>query len=400
MKKVMALLGGVGCVAALQGCMVEPDGAEESIATVDTNITSTVRITGDWGGVYCAEVAVANNLSVPGNSWKVVLDMKGSRIQYVNGNKNVWNAVANGDSGMLTFTPQSYNSYINPGQTHTFGFCATAPNWSARAAMAGYNMTRSQYASCDSNSGVNPTRAALAVAMATELGRWQPDTDLYIGWDGKVQLTSTGLNKCSNGCKNTKGILAMQDDVFSQIIGQEVFNATVYREDLKSSFGRHANKLDDLRRNNPGALPPAHKLTLVGGPTNMGGGSCGPHFIYKATDLNGNPLSSSQAANLANALCFYGQGSCGGNPYIGFVTTSQGCPWGQTCVAIDPTDGVNTTTNTTSAGSAPSYPMNKLWDPNNSMLNTSCITTKSQFGKMISKCATSPTTCGWLYCTP
>jgi cellulase/cellobiase CelA1 len=82
-KKLLALTGGVGCAMALQGCAVGADGAEESISTLDTNISSTISITGDWGGVYCANVSVANNLTKPGNSWKVVLDMKGSSIEAI-----------------------------------------------------------------------------------------------------------------------------------------------------------------------------------------------------------------------------------------------------------------------------------------------------------------------------
>jgi hypothetical protein len=403
MKKLTALIGGVGCVAAMQGCMVAPDGAsdgsEESISTLDTNITSSVRVTNDWGNGYCAEVTVANNLSIAGNYWRVVLDMKGSRIQSgIQAGKNVWRAFAGDFTGLVTFYPEHYNSYMNPGQTFTFGFCADGPSY-ARPAMAGYNVGNTQYATCETNSGVNPTRAGLAVAMATELGRWKPESDLYIGWDGKVALTSGGLGRCTNGCANTKGILAMQDQAFTDLIGQQYFNATIFREELKASFDRQRNKLDDLARNNPGALPPAHKLTLVGGPTNLGNGSCGPHYIYKATDLYGNPLNSTQATNLANALCFYGQGSCGNNPYIAFISNAGGCPSGQKCVAIDPTDTVNSTTNSTSAGTAPTYPNDKVWDPANTMLNTQCMTsTTSKLAKLISKCSTLPGTCGWLFC--
>ncbi len=399
-KKLWALVSGVGCVAALQGCAVGADGGEESISTVEGNLESTITITGDWGGVYCASVVVPNNLAVPANSWRVEVDMKGSSIQYVNGNKNVWSAVTGGTSGKIVFTPASYNSYVNPGSSASFGFCATAPSATARPVRGNWYATSTQYASCNTNSGLHPTRAALAVAMATEMGRWKPEADLMIGWDGKVALTSTGLSKCSNGCPAVKAILGQQDDAVSGYIGQQIFNATVYREDLKASFNRQYGKIDDLTRNNPGALPPAHKLTLVGGPTNMGGGSCGPHYIYKATDLNGYPLTSAQASNLANALCFYGQGSCGANPYIGFVTTSQGCPSGQTCVAIDPTWGDGSLSGATSAGSAPTYPMNRLYDPNNTMLGTACVTTGGVSGTMKSKCSTSPSTCGYLYCMP
>jgi hypothetical protein len=400
MKKLTALIGGVGCVAALQACMVAPDGAEESISTVDTNITSSVRVTYTWANGYCAEVSVGNNLAVSGNDWKVVLDMNGSTIQS-GGNPdghNVWNARAGGRTGRVTFTAESYNQWISPGWTHNFGFCADGPSW-ARPSMAGYNMTSTQYAVCDTNSGVNPSKAALAVAMATELGRWKPESDLTIGGDGKVALTWSGASRCTNGCANTKGILAMQDDSFTQIIGQENFNATMFREDLKSSLGRQFNKIDDLNRNAPWNLPPAHKLTLVGGPTNLGNGSCGPHYIFKATDLNGVPLTSTQATNLANALCFYGHNCGNNNPYIAFISNSQGCPSGQRCIAIDPSDTDNTATATTSAGTAPTYSNNKTWDPTNSLLNTACITTTKKLGRMLSKCSTMPSTCGWLWCT-
>jgi hypothetical protein len=403
MKKLMALLGGVGCVAALQGCMVEPDGGQESVSTLDTTITSSIRITYDWGNGYCAEVSVANNLAVMGNEWKVVLDMKGSTIQPGgNDGKNVWNAKASANSGTVTFIPMSYNSWVAPGQTIAFGFCADGPSW-ARAAMSGYNMSSTQYDVCETNNGLHPTKAGLAVAMATELGRWKPEVDLYIGRTGMVELTSAGQAMCSaNGCKNTKAILNMQDDVFTQVIGQASFNATVYRNDLIASVDRQKNNLDNLARNSPWLLPPAHKLTLVGGPVNLGNGSCGPHFIYKATDLNGNPLTQSQADNLAAALCFYGYGGCGSNPYIAYNSGSSlpGCPSGQKCVAIDPTDTVNTTTNTTSAGTAPTYPYNQAWDPNGTILNTACITTTAKLGKMRSKCSLLPATCGWDYCTP
>jgi hypothetical protein len=398
-KKVFGLLGGMGCAMALQACAVGADGTEESISTLDGNLTSTFTITNDWGGVYCGNVTVANNMPVAANRWVVFMDMGATSIQYVNGNRNVWGAVAGGNNGLVAFTQPANAAAIAPGGTTSFGFCGTASGYGpARPSLKDWSTSSSQYAACSTNNGLHPTRASLAVAMANELGRWKPDVDLMIGWNGKVALTSTGLARCTNGCANTKGILGQQDDAVSNYTGQETFNATVFRNDMIAAFNRNYTKIDDLTRNNPGALPPAHKLTLVGGPTNMGLGACGPHYIYKATDLNGNPLSSAQAANLANALCFYGQGSCGYNPYINFITTSQGCPSGQTCVAIDPDDYDNNSPGSTSAGTAPKYPMNRLWDPSNSKLLTKCTHTTGFLGQMKSKCSSNPDTCGFLYC--
>jgi hypothetical protein len=101
---------------------------------------------------------------------------------------------------------------------------------------------------------------------------------------------------------------------------------------------------------------------------------------------------------MTNALCFYGSGDCGNNPYIGFMQTGVNCPPGRTCIAIDPTDGDNGSTSTTSAGSAPTYPFNRVFDLFNTHLGSSCITTTGRLGSLQSKCAATPNTCGYLYC--
>jgi len=239
--------------------------------------------------------------------------------------------------------------------------------------------------------------------MASELGRWTPATDLTISGtkyspSARVVLSSAGLAACRNGCLNTKALLGQQDASF---VDQNLFNSMNYISDLQNSFDRQSSLLTDLSRNNPGALPPAHRLTLVSGPVNLNSATaCGPHYIYQVDTTAGVPLTTAQANNMVNTMCFYNAGSCGNNPYIGFtVTQSNGCPAVKTCIAIDPTDGDNGSTSTTSAGSAPSYPMNRVYDPANTLLNTACLTSASKLGTMISKCATSPTTCGYLYCT-
>jgi hypothetical protein len=254
------------------------------------------------------------------------------------------------------------------------------------------------YATCPANSGLNPSKAALAVAMANELGRWDPLNDLVMGGNGMTQLSSTGAGRCKDGCKNTKGLLSQQSDELLSWVDQNVFIPNVLRSDLQSAFGRQRDLIANLTQNNKPALPPAHKLTLVGGPTNLGKGSCGPHYIYQVDNENGTALTSAQAANLPNALCYFGQGTCGGNPYLAFTAVTTGCPSGRTCVAIDPTDGDNSSTSTTTAGSAPTYPLNRVWDPSNALLGTQCITSKGKLGALASKCSLSQDTCGYLFC--
>jgi len=259
---------------------------------------------------------------------------------------------------------------------------------------------------CYTNSGLNPTKAALAVAMADELGRWDPARDLqvvrqsplYPGvWDAVVLSPSAVCLK--NNCANTKALLGQQDARLSSVISQAVFNPSMYNSELVASANRNATFLSDLQRNNASKLPPPHKLTKVAGPVNLGVGACGPHYVFQADKPDGRPLTPSEAQNLSNGMCFYGFGSCGnGNPYISYAVTTQGCPAGRTCVAVDPTDGDNGSGTTTTAGSAPMYPMNRLYDPTNGKLNSSCVTTANKLTKMMSKCSALPSTCGYLYC--
>jgi len=259
---------------------------------------------------------------------------------------------------------------------------------------------------CYTNSGLNPTKAALAVAMADELGRWDPARDLqvvrqsplYPGVYDAVVLSPSAV--ClKNNCANTKALLGQQDSRLSTVIDQAVFNPWMYNTELVASANRNATFLSDLQRNNASKLPPAHKLTKVGGPVNLGIGACGPHYVFQADKLNGTPLTAAEAQNLSNGMCFYGFGSCSnGNPYISYAVTTQGCPVGRTCIAIDPTDGDNGSGTTTTAGSAPTYPMNRLYDPTNGKLNSACVTTAGKLTSMMSKCSALPSTCGYLYC--
>ena len=257
---------------------------------------------------------------------------------------------------------------------------------------------------CFTNSGINPMKAALAVAMADELGRWDTTRDLvYVGSPlYMVQLSSTAV--CiKNACKNTKAILGQQHNAINLVnpiaVPQTLFNATQFDQELRSALIVQNTRISDLTRNQPSVLPPAHKLTKVGGPTNLGTGACGPHYVFQVDHTNGTPLTTAEANNMKNALCTFGSTACNNtNPYLAFTVTGQGCPTGRTCVAIDPTDGDNGSLTTTTTGAAVTYPFNRLYDPANTKLNSSCITTTNLAGKMLSKCSTIPTTCGYLYC--
>jgi hypothetical protein len=257
---------------------------------------------------------------------------------------------------------------------------------------------------CSTVAGMFPTKAGLAVAMAEELGRFDPVHDLttvatYTPTFQRTTVLSSTAKCLKNKCANTKALLGQQTPSLSAIVDQSIFNPTNYSSDLKSSFDRQTDLIANLTKNNPKQLPPAHKLTKVAGPLNLGRGACGAHYVFQADHLDGTPLTSSEAENMSNSLMYFGYGLSGGNnPYIAFAVTSQGCPKGRTCIAIDPTDGDNGSTATTTGQAAVTYPMNRVWDPANDLLGDACVTTANKRATLVSKCATLSSTCGFLYC--
>ena len=401
MKRISSLLLGVGLVA-LQGCTAAP--GEEDIANTSSAVTPSgsakLTITSDWGSGYCANIDLTNALTVATTRWQVLIDFKGLAVP-----ASPWNTTFETNGKYTTAHPASYNTSIAPNGTASFGFCGTSVAGGARPSVVAYNMEMNLFTSCQDNNGVNPTLAALAVAMATELGRWEPDQDLVKGDtvtlnpSAKCLVTKT-INGKSVPCPNTTAILGQQ----AYTADQNVFNNTNFKETLKSMFDRQTQAIINA---NPKPIG-NYALTLVGGPTTLGYGNCGPHYVYRINynTSSGAPLSSADATNLLPTLCFFGQGNCGSNSYIspkiGDSSVLSTCPTingvKQMCIAVDPTDGDNGSTSTTTAGSAPTYPKNSVYDPANTLLGTQCITTKGVLATMQSKCDVQPATCGNLYC--
>jgi len=235
-------------------------------------------------------------------------------------------------------------------------------------------LSEASFRACNSSSGILPTKASLAVAMARELGRWDALTDLVRldnNGHNTVALSAAGLQRCAargNACDNTKAILALQDRAVTQVIDQHTFNPTTFREDLVASFARQKDRIQDLQ-NSPSQLPAPHELTDVGGPTDLGVGACGPHWVFAPTTPAGGTYP--RPANLVNALYFFGEPS---NPYLGFMVTEGN-------VAIDPIDGDNSTP-VVSTGSCPTYELDRVYNSDNSLLGRCCVTVSGSNGAL------------------
>ena len=180
---------------------------------------------------------------------------------------------------------------------------------------------------CWDNSGINALKAALAVSMASELGRVDPVRDLALSssnWDSYVVLTWAAKSQCSSrgygDCPNTQAILSLQNPQVNQYLSYNSFNATVFKEELKASFERQRNREIDLARNNPSLLPQPHVLTEIG-ISNYG--ACGIHYDF---NVQGN-----KPENLQYRMEFYGGTQ---NPFIAFRSTER-------TISIDPTGTMN-----------------------------------------------------------
>jgi len=176
---------------------------------------------------------------------------------------------------------------------------------------------------CDTNTGVDTMKAALAVAVASELGRLDPVNDLEKGSSGVV-LSAAGKAQCAargfDGCPNVSAILGMQNTAVNQFIDQGTFNAVTFREELKASFDRQSNHDRHLSQNLPDQAPLAHELFEVG---TSDYGACGIHYDYAA--------AGDKVENLENRMVFFGGDA---NPFIDF-RSSEGS------ISIDPTGTMN-----------------------------------------------------------
>ncbi len=164
---------------------------------------------------------------------------------------------------------------------------------------------------CFTQQGIKPMQAALAVAMANEIGELDPVRDLTIDYGArKVLLSNEGNNRCNahGGCTNTQAILDMQNSAVNDVIPQEMFNATSFREVMVTSLQDQINYENDLRRNNPSALPEPHALTQS---SVANYGACGVHYVFDVTKANCTPSSGGSSSG----------GSCDG------LRTWQGNDW-------------------------------------------------------------------------
>ncbi len=204
--------------------------------------------------------------------------------------------------------------------------------------MTSEDISQHQEALCANGDGVNSAMAALAVATARELRRWQPSTDFTVS-NGRLALSSTGRSQCSDGrCWNTQAVLDLQGAPHNSVrFGNVVFNADNFRSRLVAELNEQ--KICESRPGTQQANCPAeaHKLTF----RSQQAGACDTIFTFDATSPTGAPLKNPSL--LRNKLIYVGYPE---NPYLAFSSTGS-------TVSLDPTLGLNEG-GTTTAGSCSS----------------------------------------------
>ncbi|HMJ56520.1 MAG TPA: DUF1592 domain-containing protein [Polyangiaceae bacterium] len=79
------------------------------------DVTVSRKTDSQWDKGYCDAVTVTNQ-GMSGVDWVIVLTVEGTMNQ-------VWNAVATGATGPVTFRGVDFNKHLEPGQSSSFGFC-------------------------------------------------------------------------------------------------------------------------------------------------------------------------------------------------------------------------------------------------------------------------------------
>jgi hypothetical protein len=202
---------------------------------------------------------------------------------------------------------------------------------------------------CSNPDGTNAAMAALAVATAQELKRWQPTRDFVVfGTSGQseaslgpqqaIKLTAAGKARCADGkCWNTQALLDMQYDQANDKIrfGNVVLSPGALRSRLVAKL--REQQTCDARPVNGGSGCPAeeHQLSFQ----RSAQGSCDTNFFFKATQPSGAPLQF--PAQLKNKLQWVDRL----NPYVSFQSVGD-------VVSIDPTFGLNENASTSSGACA------------------------------------------------
>jgi len=197
--------------------------------------------------------------------------------------------------------------------------------------------------SCTNPDGTNAVMAALAVAVAQDLGRWQTGKDFVQGYNagelvalgsGSDASGAIGKNRCADGkCARVQALLDLQLDaaankVYIQGSGttKVLLNPQALRTRMLGKW-REQKTIDERAKDGVTDQAPKeeHKLAFV----SAAKGGCDTNFTFNATKTTGAALQYPNQLKYKLAFAdIY-------NPYINFTNLGGGK------VSIDPTYGLD-----------------------------------------------------------
>lgn len=188
--------------------------------------------------------------------------------------------------------------------------------------------------SCSDPTGTDSVLAALAVATATELRRWQPVLD-FQEVNGMLALTSRGKMRCADGeCFNTQALLDLQKSSASNAEVRPGVRVNPSTLRLRLTWN-HSQQIKCRYSWWNRCVAPEHEFRFL----HSEPGACDVNYWFAVLDRDGNPLEA-RLNDLIDQLIWV---DVEDNSYIQFQAEGS-------TIAIDPTYGLNEA-GSTSAGS-------------------------------------------------
>lgn len=241
--------------------------------------------------------------------------------------------------------------------------CAVAPEEDVT------ETTEQALTTCSTDNGKWPMAAALAVAIANEIGEIDVVRDFGFGtgvWGNSILTVTASKCAASTACPNIKGILSLQELPVNGPGGltQWMFDANIFGNALVNMRLDQMNWENSLKQNQPAVyaeLVAGHTLKSSAAFTPAATSTCGKHFYYKAYK-KGTTTALPHPAYLQHRLWAFGSTS---NPYLAFSYSTT-----EAKIAIDPDETANTTP--PASGICTTYTLDKVYDPAHTLVGRCC----------------------------
>ncbi len=182
----LATIGVFGTFVSV-ACGTSRDDATASAESALTSgvLTVTATATSTWNTGYCENVVVANGGTAATTSWTVTLSIGSASLS------NGWSGTFGSSGGTLTVTPLSWNAAIGPGQSTSFGFCATSAGAPPPATVVSASASGGGSATGSTTSTTTTSRSTSSSATSASSSRSTTSSVVTSSTTSRATVTST-----------------------------------------------------------------------------------------------------------------------------------------------------------------------------------------------------------------